>query len=380
MLRIRVKSTSEQQSAIQQATAILSAGGLIIFPTETTYGVGVDATNPAAVQKLLKYKSRREGKPLSIAVSSVAMAAEYVAVNDQAAAAYQQFLPGPVTVVSQSRGRVAPEVASEFNTLGIRIPDYPLILQLINAYGKPITATSANMSGGKRPYDIDSLLSQLPKKQLGLIDCVLDAGKLPPNPPSLVIDTSFSAPVTLRARDERASDERSLDSDEEGLDSAAPTTLVSDSPEMTERIAGTYLLKYWNDITSRGLVIGLDGELGTGKTVFAKGAADFLKIQDKMSSPTYTYIESYDFPRHGVRGQLHHCDFWKIASQDELRLLGVDTLLGAKQVVLIEWWQQVAQWLLPQLTIKNIPLVQILIQDPNKGTERRIQIDESHAK
>lgn len=368
MIQVAVTNPADHQAAIKQASAVLAAGGLIIFPTETTYGVGVDATNPAAVEKLLRYKSRREGKPLSIAVDSPEMAAEYVQVNAQAAAAYRQFLPGPVTVVSISRGAVAPGVASEFNTLGIRIPDYPLILDLVKQYGKPITATSANMSGGRRPYDIPTLLSQLPAKQQQMIDLILDAGTLPPNPPSLVIDTSFSTPVTLRSRDTTQSNAQNT------------TRLTSDSPEMTQRIAGTFLLKYWSEISSTGLVLGLDGELGTGKTVFAKGAADFLKVQEKLTSPTYTYIESYDFSRHGVSGKLHHCDFWKIASQEELQQLEVEKLLGPGQVVLIEWWEQVAVWLQPMLLSAQIPLLHVTIQDLGTPDERSIQIHETHVK
>lgn len=355
-----------QQHILDITCKVLETGGLIIFPTETTYGVGVDATNPVAVEKLLQYKSRREGKPLSIAVSSQEMAAQYVRLTDQAVASYQQFLPGPVTVVSESLGNVAPGVASEFGTLGIRIPDYPLIVKLVSQFGKPITATSANMSGGKRPYDIDSLLADLPAKQQSLIDLVLDAGKLPPNPPSLVIDTTLSAPVTLRERDD--------------LTPTQLTTLESDSPEMTARIAGTYLLKYWTELTSRGLIIGLDGELGTGKTVFTKGAAAFLGVNEALASPTYTYIESYDFSRHEVSGRLHHCDLWKIQNEAELKLLEIETLLGPRQLVIIEWWDQVADWILPLLQKKHIPLLQATLTDADNTEQRTITINEQHAK
>jgi L-threonylcarbamoyladenylate synthase len=87
-----------------QTKEILAQGGLVLFPTETTYGAGVDATNQLAVNKLLAYKSRREGKPLSVLVANPEMAGKFVEINDQAQQLYDQFLPGPVTVISKSLG------------------------------------------------------------------------------------------------------------------------------------------------------------------------------------------------------------------------------------------------------------------------------------
>src|SRR5258708_5507795 len=112
MKRINLKKTSQAQ-VIAQTLGVLRAGGLVIFPTETTYGAGVLATNQQAVDKLLAFKSRREGKPLSIAVASSTMAQKYVDVNDSAQRLYERFLPGPVTVISKGLGKVAKGVESE---------------------------------------------------------------------------------------------------------------------------------------------------------------------------------------------------------------------------------------------------------------------------
>lgn len=332
----------DQARLVTAAVHCLQAGGLLIFPTETTYGAGVDATNPAAVAKLLAYKSRREGKPLSIAVRDAAMAAEFVEINDQAQQVYQRFLPGPVTVVSKSLGTVAPGVASEFGTLGVRISSHPLVAAIVAAFGKPITATSANGSGEKRPYTIADIMAGLSNKQAALIDVILDAGTLPPNPPSTVIDTTLSTPVTLR----------------QGAlvlePNASQHELHSNSEAETKAIAGRLVLKHWNSLTESGLVITLDGALGTGKTVFAKGVAEFLQIAEPVTSPTYTYIEEYPFIRHSLTGQLHHLDLWKVDSAQLLDRLAVPTLFGPGRVVVIEWWQQVASfatelgWQLPK--------------------------------
>src|SRR3989304_1221808 len=98
---------------IDRAVKVLKTGGLVIYPTETCYGAGVDATNQKSVAKVLKYKTRREGKPLSIAVTDQKMASRYVKLNATAKNLYKQFLPGPLTVVSAGKHRVASGVESE---------------------------------------------------------------------------------------------------------------------------------------------------------------------------------------------------------------------------------------------------------------------------
>lgn len=322
-------SQLDQSKIVEEAVQSLKDGGLVLFPTETTYGAGVDATNPEAVQKLLSYKSRREGKPLSIAVSDQQMAEQYVKVNESAKKIYQRFLPGPVTVVSQVKeGSVAPGVASEFGTLGVRIPDYQLILEIVQKLGKPVTATSANASGKKRPYTIEDVMNNLSDKQKGLIDLVLDAGALPKNPPSTVIDTTLSTPVTLRQGKPQVTD--------------VAETLISKSEAETKKIAGTLLLKHWNQVKEAGLVIALDGPLGAGKTIFAKGVAEFLQIDETINSPTYTYIEEYHFSRHEFDGMFYHLDLWKVDTAEQLHLLALEKLIKPGSVVIVEWWENVS--------------------------------------
>lgn len=378
MKRIDLKNTSTQE-IIAQTTKILSEGGLIIFPTETTYGAGVDATNPEAVNKLLAYKSRREGKPLSIAVCDKKMASEYVFINEQADKLFDQFLPGPVTVVCKVleksdqtlveksaqdaasklapdfTSKLAPSVASEFNTLGIRIPDYQLILDLLKAYKKPMTATSANGSGKKIPYTTEDIMNNISDKQKSLIDLVLDAGELPHNDPSTVIDTTLSAPITLR-----------------GKSTEKTTKIISNSEQETQEIAGRLMLKNLNKISKNGLVIALNGSLGTGKTIFAKGVAKFLNINEIIKSPTYTYIEEYDFQRHQTQGKLYHLDMWKVEDEEMFSRLEVETLIEKNNVVIIEWFDQIAQFIDSKLNGANV----IKISITQKENKRHLEINE----
>jgi len=91
----------KNRNAIKEAVETLQKNGLVVYPTETTYGIGADATSKRAVDKLNKYKQRPFGKPYSIAAANQKMAEEYAELNDTARKIYRQFLPGPVTVVSK---------------------------------------------------------------------------------------------------------------------------------------------------------------------------------------------------------------------------------------------------------------------------------------
>ena len=120
-LNLKQATDAELTRLIDQAIAVIKNGGLVIYPTETTYGIGANPHSTPAIDKLLQYKSRREGKPLSIAVNSQTMAEQYVKINQQAQNFYQRFLPGPYTVISQLKKTVDIDkrVASEFGTLEI---------------------------------------------------------------------------------------------------------------------------------------------------------------------------------------------------------------------------------------------------------------------
>lgn len=341
--------------AILLATNVLNEGGLVIYPTETVYGIGADATNQNAIDKLLNYKSRREGKPLSIAVTDQAMAEKFVELNDQAVQFYQRFLPGPYTIVSKDKGKLAGGVASEFNTLGIRISSHLLMIKLVENFSKPITATSANSSGKKRPYSVADILENISDKQKGLIDLIIDAGTLPHNEPSIVIDTTHSTPLILRSQ---------MNLPKKSV------SIISLSDLETQEIAGKILLKNWQRVCKTGLVIALDGELGAGKTVFTKGIAKFLQIDQLITSPTYTYIKEYEYARYQTNGIFYHLDLWRLDDKETAKRLQLKELVKKKNIIVIEWWNQAKQFL-------NIVNPDVLIQlDVLENEQRKLTISE----
>jgi L-threonylcarbamoyladenylate synthase len=179
-----------------EAAAVLAAGGLVAFPTETFYGLGADARNPEAVRRVFKVKGRPPSKPVLVLVDSVAMAESLVeTVPSQARMLMERHWPGPLTLVFRSRPGVGEDLTAGTGTVGIRMPGHPVALALVRALGAPVTAPSANPSGGPPPTTASDVLSALD----GRIDLVLDGGATGGGPPSTVADVTVDPPRILRA-------------------------------------------------------------------------------------------------------------------------------------------------------------------------------------
>lgn len=165
---------------LNQAVKILKQGGVIVYPTETCYGLGVNATNEKAIEKIFRIKKRDRGKPVSIIVADLKMAEKYCIIDEKTELLIDKFMPGPLTIVTEKKN--LPGNLSK-NTVGFRIPGHPIALELVKRFKKPITATSANISGEKPVYRMSELIS-IAKKA----DYVVYGGDLPELPPSTVYD------------------------------------------------------------------------------------------------------------------------------------------------------------------------------------------------
>jgi L-threonylcarbamoyladenylate synthase len=318
-----MKIIKHDENTIKIATEILKGGGLVIYATETLYGIGGDATNPDAVQKLTKYKNRPLGKPYSIAVMDINMAKKYVKLNKTASNLYKEYLPGPLTIISKGKHKVAQGIESENGTLGIRIPSYRLVTQMVRALNKPITATSANASYKKRPYKISDILENISSRQKKLIDLVIDAGELPHNDPSTVIDTTLDDSVTLRQGEIKLTNEN---------------LVVTRNEEATQNFAKEMWQKYENHKGKRSIIFALQGQMGAGKTQFTKGLAKAMGIIELITSPTFALENEYQT---GEK-KLYHFDAWRLENSKELNALGFSKLIKDRSVISIEWAEKVA--------------------------------------
>jgi len=321
---------SNDQKIVNEAVDVLNKGGLIIFPTETAYGAGVDATNETAVTKLLEYKKRPEGKAISVGVADLDMALKYVDLNNNAHNIYKEFLPGPVTVISKSKGKVDSRLESEKGTLGVRIPDNDLFLEISKVFGKPITTTSANSASKKTPYALEDIFENISNKQKKLIDLVIDAGSLPKNLTSSVIDTSTADLKTYRQgainfENKKTKNEFKTNSEEETIELGGKFVDGTDSRD-----------KPWSVPTEQEecVFFFLKGDLGAGKTHFTKGIAKALGINQTIKSPTYTYVSEYKIDDDS---KLYHIDAWRIETKEDLEILNFEEIIKAGNVIVIEW-------------------------------------------
>lgn len=313
------------------AKEVLKNGGLVIYPTETCYGVGVNALNEDAVSRLLKYKRRPEGKAVSIAVSDISMAEKYVEINQVAKNVYKNFLPGPVTVISKDLNKVCKDLTSEENTLGVRIPKYLLVTEIIKECGFPITATSANSSGKKNPYKISDILENITAKQKELIDLIIDAGELEHNPPSTVIDTTKEEMKVLRRGNIK-------------VGKLLVDKVIKSDIEMQE--AGKELVqKHKNLLKDNCILIMFNAELGAGKTQFVKGVAKELGIQSNINSPTFILVKEYPYKTEISKGELIHIDAWRLESLEELKRIELESYLKIGNILAVEWAGKAQEYL-----------------------------------
>ncbi len=306
------------------AKNILEKNGLVVFPTETMYGIGADATNEKSIQKLLEFKSKREGKPLSIVCENIFMAERYVFINEEARKIYETFLPGPVTVVSKGKknSKLSEKIFSQTGTIGIRIPKYQFVLDLVKSFQKPFTATSSNPSGGKRPYSVLDILEQLSEKQKNLIDLIVDAGDLPKNPPSTIIDTTVGSNSVLR------NGKIDLKFSKEFKSKSENETFIFAKDFMNSK---KFLLK------DRCVIFALEGEMGAGKTIFSKGIGASLGIKEIIKSPTYNFYNEYNFEFENKKSYFFHIDTWRISNEEELNSLEFEKMIQVGNVISVEW-------------------------------------------
>lgn len=181
--------TKNSPQIVQETAEIIKQGGIIIYPTDTCYGLGGNFEDQKVVEKINQIKNRANDKKFSVIVKDFAMIKKYCDLNQEQEKIMKQYLPGPYTFVLK--------LIKYEETLGIRIPKYPLTQKLADELQIPYITTSANLSGHEPCYDICCLKTQL-CSNLDKIDLIIDAGDLPKNPPSKVVDLTSGKLKVLR--------------------------------------------------------------------------------------------------------------------------------------------------------------------------------------
>ncbi len=192
---IKVDPVRPDLSSIREAARCLQRGGLVVFPTETVYGLGADATDGRAVAGIFAAKGRPPDNPLIVHVASPADVAPLAReIDPRAEALMRTFWPGPLSLIFPRTSRVAPEVCCGLDTVAIRMPRHPVALELVRLAGLPVAAPSANTSGRPSPTRAEDVVSDLE----GRVDYILDAGPCPVGVESTVLDLTGAVPTVLR--------------------------------------------------------------------------------------------------------------------------------------------------------------------------------------
>ncbi len=192
---LRTDALQPDPEAIRTAAEAIRRGELVAFPTETVYGLAADALNPEAVARVYEVKGRPANNPLPVQVASVdEIPLVAVDVPDVARELIRRFMPGPLTIVLRASPRVPELVTAGAGTVGIRIPDHRVALELLRAAGTPIVAPSANPSGEPPPTSADDVLAYLG----GRIEYILDAGTTKLKTASTVVDLTSEPRRILR--------------------------------------------------------------------------------------------------------------------------------------------------------------------------------------
>ena len=197
ILKVNPENLRDSEKAIVEAAKIMLAGGTVIFPTDTVYGLGCDATNEQAVKKIFKIKGRKETQPLAIIVRDLAMAKKVAFVDRRLEKALNIIWPGAITVILWKKYKLPEVLTAKEQTIGLRIPDYKLTQFLAENMGRPYVATSANISGKQATNKISEVLKHFENNFLKP-DLILDAGNLKCCEPSTVLDLSKEKPKIVR--------------------------------------------------------------------------------------------------------------------------------------------------------------------------------------
>lgn len=192
---IKIDPTSPEPQMIKAAARIIRKGGLVVFPTETVYGLGANAMNTEAVAKIFQVKGRPADNPLIVHVADpldiIPLTKDIPSLAEKL---IEEFWPGPLTLVLKKSALLPDIITGGLDTVAVRMPDNKIALDLIVEAGLPLVAPSANLSGKTSPTSLNHVVDDL----FGKVDAIIDGGDMAIGLESTVVDVTLSPPVLLR--------------------------------------------------------------------------------------------------------------------------------------------------------------------------------------
>lgn len=183
------------EAALARCRGVIRSGGVIAYPTETFYGLGVDPGNAGAVDRLFAIKGRDPDRPILLLIPGPEDVGRWASsVPPAARALMERHWPGPLTLVFPAKGSVLPALGAGTGAIGLRVPGSALTRRLLEFLGTALTGTSANRSGGPGLTTAEGVSREIG----GMIDLILDAGETPGGMPSTVVDVTGDVPRVIR--------------------------------------------------------------------------------------------------------------------------------------------------------------------------------------
>jgi tRNA threonylcarbamoyl adenosine modification protein (Sua5/YciO/YrdC/YwlC family) len=180
---IKINSQNPPQRLIQKVVDILKNGGIVVYPTDTYYGIGCDIMNKKAIERIYQLKQRNKSKPFSFICSGLKNISHYAKVSNYAYKTMKRLLPGPYTFILEGSKLVPKIMLTKRKTAGIRVPDNPICLALVNELGNPVITTSATRPDGTIFHDASLIHDYFGKR----IDAVIDGSIVPGQPSSVIL-------------------------------------------------------------------------------------------------------------------------------------------------------------------------------------------------
>lgn len=192
---IQVHTLENLDASLIKAAKIISCGGIVAVPTESFYGLAVDATSERAIERLLEVKQRPSDNPILILIPAITGLERYVrSISEKARQLMARFWPGGLTLVFEAGVRISPLLTAGTGKIGIRLSGHPVPAGLAHAAGVPITGTSANLSGKPACLSVEAIKAHFGKD----VDLILDGGKTAGGRGSTVLDVTVHPPRIIR--------------------------------------------------------------------------------------------------------------------------------------------------------------------------------------
>ncbi|MHA1248020.1 MAG: L-threonylcarbamoyladenylate synthase [Candidatus Thorarchaeota archaeon] len=193
-ITVTYTGASDLEEVVRRAVEVLRDGGIIVYPTDTSYGIGCDPRNPDAIDRLIAVKRRDPDLGLPLLFSDLNQCKEYHDFDELELVLARLFWPGPLTMIVRARQGLPPRVSGKHKSIAVRVPDHPVPREIARAIRGPIVGTSANLSGGPSPFDVETAREQLGDD----VDLYIDGGRSKSTKNSTIVGVELGRPANIK--------------------------------------------------------------------------------------------------------------------------------------------------------------------------------------